>query len=93
MRNYIVTGYADDELMGSTLENDSVTPFVYYFENSLLRTPKVEDDTVSFKQIIWENPKDSVQGKQHFKQIDEYNMIYDFHLDSISTAWGLGCYR
>ncbi len=93
MRNSIVTGYADDELMGSTLENDSVTPFVYYFENSLLRTPKVEDDTVSFKQIIWENPKDSVQGKQHFKQIDEYNMIYDFHLDSISTAWGLGCYR
>jgi hypothetical protein len=52
----------------------------------------VEDDTLSFHRIVWETPEDSVQGKQHFKLIDEENLDYDFHLDSLSTAQGMGCY-
>ena len=60
---------------------------------SLLRTPKVETaDSVRFSDIIWESPKDSIQGARQFRLIDEENFIYDFHLDSLSTAKGLGCY-
>ena len=92
MTGCIVTGYADDVVMGETRDDDSTTLFNYHFENSLLRTPKVEDDSVNFVNIHWETKDDSIQGKQHFRQIDEENLIYDFRLDSLSTAHGLGCY-
>ena len=88
----IVTGYADDVIMGGTLEGDTITPFSFRFENSLLRTPEVAD-TINYVSIKWESPKDSIQGKQHFRLVDEENLKYDFHLDSLSTAQGLGCYR
>ena len=90
-RNSIVTGYADDVLMGE--QTDTTTTMRYLFEDCLLRTPKVENDTMSFRNIIWETPKDSIQGKLHFVNIDEENLYYDFHLDSLSTAQGKGCYR
>ncbi|MCR4603813.1 MAG: right-handed parallel beta-helix repeat-containing protein [Prevotella sp.] len=88
----IVTGYDDDVVMGETLEGDSTTAFSYYFENCLLRTPALED-TVNCKSIIWENKEDSIQGEKHFKLVDSHNLMYDFHLDSLSTASGLGCYE
>lgn len=91
MTGSIVTGYADDVVMGMALEGDSTTSFSYHFEKSLLRTPALED-TISFREIMWETPDDSIQGKQHFRLIDETNLIYDFHLDSLSTARGLGCF-
>lgn len=88
----IVTGYADDVVMGETNPDDSLAAFRYYFENCLLRTPAVENDSLRFVNIHWETPDDSVQGKQHFVLIDEDNLKYDFHLDSLSTAKGKGCY-
>jgi hypothetical protein len=87
----IITGYADDVLMGDLIGEDSNT-FDYEFEKCLMRTPEVSDEPECFVDIIWETPKDSIQGKQHFVQIDDDNLIYDFHLDSLSTAQGLGCY-
>jgi hypothetical protein len=57
-----------------------------------MRTPEVADETNRFEDIIWETPKDSIQGTKHFVTIDEDNLIYDFHLDSLSTAQGKGCY-
>ena len=93
MTGCIVTGYADDVVMGERLPNDTLTHFAFHFENNLLRTPKVENDTTNFVNTRWETPSDSVQGKQHFVTIDEDNLIYDFHLDSLSTAAGLGCYE
>ena len=89
--NTIVTGYADDEVM-LYRSDDASRILEYSFSDCLLRTPAVEDDTVSFKRIQWETPKDSIQGKQHFVTIDETNLYYDFHLDSLSTAIGKGCY-
>jgi len=87
----IITGYADDVIMGN--QTDTINSFEYRFVQSLLRTPKIETaDSVCFTDIIWESPKDSIQGKKHFRLIDEDNLIYDFHLDSLSTAKGLGCY-
>ena len=88
----IITGYDNDVLMGEKVDTTNV--FEYHFNNSLLRTPKVEtEDSVRFVNIIWETPKDSIQGKQHFILVDEENLKYDFHLDSLSTAHGLGCYE
>lgn len=87
----IITGYADDVIMG--VQTDTMQVFEYQFLHSLLRTPKVETaDSVRFSDVIWESPKDSIQGTRHFRLIDEENLIYDFHLDSLSTAQGLGCY-
>lgn len=88
--NSILTGYEDDVLFGEPL--DTATVFKYSFSDCLMRTPKVEDDTLNFRNIIWETPEDSVQGKKHFVKIDEDNLYYDFHLDSLSTAQGKGCY-
>ena len=86
----IVTGYDDDVVMGE--QNDTTKVLLYKFIDCLLRTPAVEDDTINFKRIQWETSKDSIQGKHHFVKIDETNLDYDFHLDSLSTAAGKGCY-
>lgn len=97
-RGSIATGYEEDVVMGErSVQQSDADPqlapsFDYLFEDCLLRTPAVADDTVSFRNIIWETPKDSIQGKQHFRIIDEENLYYDFHLDSLSTAQGKGCY-
>jgi hypothetical protein len=88
--NSIVTGYDADVVMAQ--RNDTTHTFQYRFSDCLLRTPEVKDDTISFKRVKWETPKDTIQGKQHFIVIDEKNLVYDFHLDSLSTAKGLGCY-
>lgn len=88
----IVTGYDEDVVMG--VVRDTISAFEYQFMKTLLRSPKVETaDSIRFSDILWETPKDSVQGKKHFKTIDEENLYYDFHLDSLSTAQGMGCYR
>ena len=88
----ILTGYEDDVVMGEVRQESDVA-FEYNFADCLLRTPKVEtEDSVRFSGIIWETPNDSIQGKKHFVMIDEDNLMYDFHLDSLSTAQGKGCY-
>lgn len=86
----IMTGYDEDVVMGVAGSQD--VAFNYDFHQCLMRTPAVTDDSLHFEQILWETPKDSIQGKKHFVKIDEENLIYDFHLDSLSTAQGLGCY-
>ena len=88
--NSILTGYEDDVLFGEPL--DTAYVFQYSFSDCLMRTPMVEGDTLNFRNIIWETPEDSIQGKKHFVNIDEENLYYDFHLDSLSTAQGKGCY-
>ena len=91
-RESILTGYADDVLMGQAAEDTSVV-FSYMFYHSLLRTPRVETaDSVAYVDVMWEAPGDSIQGKKHFRLVDEDNLVYDFRLDSLSTAHGLGCY-
>ena len=87
----ILTGYDDDVVMGYMTSGEQ--EFNYSFDNCLLRTPAVEDEPQHFSNIIWESPNDSIQGKDNFIKVDEDNLDYDFHLDSLSRAVGLGCYR
>lgn len=81
--NTLVTGYDADVVMGEV--TDTLVAYDMHFADCLLRTDSV-DDPDRFERIIWETPKDSVQGKQHFRIVDEDNLYYDFRLDSISPA-------
>lgn len=81
--NTIVTGYADDQIQGS--KEDSTSTLNYKFINSLLRTKEITDDE-NITNVIWESPKDSVNGDMNFKLVDIDNQNYDFHLDSASKA-------
>ena len=84
--NSLVTGAAEDVVIGE--QNDSTTTFQYLFASSVLRTPVV-DDTLRFKNIIWEAVEDTTQGgAKHFKQISMSTQHFDFHLDSLSSAVG-----
>lgn len=82
----IVTGYADDVVMGEGI-SDEVD---YRFENCLLRT--IAEEGHRFEAIIWESPSDEIGGKKHFVKVDEEKLDYDFHLNENSPAQGKGCY-
>jgi hypothetical protein len=80
----LVTGYEADVVFGE--QNDTTLVYDFHFEDCLLRTDSVSD-AERFKNIIWETPKDSVEGKKHFRTFDENNLYYDFTIDSISPAF------
>lgn len=83
--NSLVTGYADDVVMS---EADTTTNYAFFFDHCILRTPAV-DDSVNIKDVIWENPEDTVgTGEKHFRLIDIDLIKYDFRLDSVSIAIG-----
>lgn len=84
MRNSIVTGYASDVLF---VERRDTTSAIL-FDHCLLRTPEVAD-TVMCRNIIWEDPKDTiVSGWKNFENIDTQNLRYDFRLKAESLAIG-----
>ena len=85
--NSLLTGYADDVLMGS--EDSTLNDvFNYSFDHCLVRTPKpTSADSVYLTNMIYENVKDTTSGaEKHFVKIDTDNLRYDFRLDSTSQA-------
>ena len=86
-RNTLVTGYADDEVMG-TQGDDATHDFYYYFDHCIIRTPKIETaDSVYLVSVTYEEVDDTVAGgSKHFAKIDTDNLRYDFHLSSVSKA-------
>ena len=88
--NTLATGYEDDVVMGEV--KDTAQVFDYRFSNCILRTDSVSDEK-HFEDMMWETPKDSIQGKKHFRNIDEDNLYYDFTIDSISPAFSRGIGR
>ena len=86
--NCVITGYADDVIMGNISENDQ-NPCDYLFANSLLRTV-VSDDLERFRNIRYDLPDSlDVSGKDHFRLFDTYNFLYDFEPDSLSAIRSL----
>ena len=53
-----------------------------------MRTPKpTTADSVYFKNIIYENVKDTtIYGEKNFVKIDADKQYYDFHLSKVSAA-------
>lgn len=87
--NSIVTGYAEDVIMGEKGEEE--TTFSYSFANCILRTPEVKDEESAkyFEEIIWEEPGDTESGgDKNFKLVDINTQHYDFHLSENSKAIG-----
>lgn len=85
--NTLVTGYADDAIMGET-RGEGVA-YSYYFTHCLLRTPAdTAASGASFDNVAFELPADDVAGLKHFRLVDEENLKYDFRLDSLSPARG-----
>ncbi len=90
MANSLVTGYADDQVMGYAAEDSAVT-FSYAFDHCLLRTPEVTgEDSVYFASCLFEDIEDTTStGRKHFRTIDIDNLYYDFHLATQSSAIGV----
>lgn len=89
--NTIVTGYADDEIMGEA--GDTTATFTYYFDHDLLRTEVSADsaNTELYNGVMWENPKDTtVAGEKNFENIDADQQYYDFRLSDRSKAIDAG---
>ena len=80
--NTLVTGYANDVLVGEKTDEDKG----YYFQNCILRTPEINDPE-SFKDVIWEKNDDPIQGLKHFVLADEDKFIYDFTIKEESPAY------
>lgn len=87
--NTLVTGYADDCIMGEFADSISGD---YYFESSILRTIVPDTvDTARYVNVTWEDVEDTVKtGEKHFRTIDADTQYYDFRLDSISPARDAG---
>lgn len=92
--NCIVTGYHEDELAGHKYEDEekaNTVPFNVEFNNCLVRT-----DTTGCSQYFNECVIDKViqdpilGGETNFKSINTEIYSYDFRLDSLSLAIGLG---
>ena len=86
MRNSLITGYADDQLIGSL--SDAAVPYIYSFDHCIIRTPKITTaDSIHFTNVVYENVKDTTsQGQKHFMKIDAAHQYYDFRLSSKSAA-------
>ena len=83
--NCLVTGYADDVVMGNL--KDEADTLDYRFDGCVLRTV-VSEDTVRFRNIVYEDPEDENAGWKQFVRFDTDNFLYDFRLDSLSVARG-----
>ena len=80
--NCVITGYAEDVIMGNFLK-DSDDSKNYLFQNCFLRTVG-ENDGENFISCKFENKDMQLQGDKNFKVFDTHNFIYDFTPDSLS---------
>lgn len=87
-RNTLITGYADDELMGEP--GDGTHELNFLFDHCIIRTPKVTtDDSLYFTHVTYENVEDTVtMGRKNFRKLDTENLRYDFRLSDVSPAIG-----
>lgn len=85
VRNSIITGYADDVLMGDKDDNDT---FEYLFDHCIIRTPADSTDE-KFVNVAFEDVDDDEKyGEKHFAKVDIDKQKYDFHLSDRSAAIG-----
>ena len=80
--NCVITGYAEDVIMGSMAPDYEDSEY-YYFQNCYLRTVG-ENDEDHFVECKFENEEMSLVGEKNFERFDTHNFIYDFTPDSLS---------
>ena len=84
--NTIITGYSEDEIMGSRSERYEEDEFNYLFNTCLLNTPEVEDE--KFVNCLWDGAeKDSVSREDNFfPEFDLKQLVFSFGLSEKSKA-------
>ena len=94
--NSIVTGSKDKELTSVVVAKTDTVDWSesarYFFAHSVINSwqDAREPDTLHFAHIVWEHKDSTAYGRGNFRTIDHGNFIYDFHLDSLSVARGIG---
>ena len=94
--NSIVTGSKDKELVSVVVAKTDTADWSesaqYFFAHSVINSwqDAREPDTLHFAHIVWEHKDSMAYGRSNFRTIDHENFIYDFHLDSLSVARGMG---
>lgn len=81
--NCIISGWSTDEIYGVFLDDNTAKD--YLFRSCLLTTPEVDDKT-NYPNSIFEDTNDTLWGSKNFKKFDYDNLIFDFHLDTLSKA-------
>lgn len=84
--NCLITGYADDVVMGTIDETEGAVDF--FFGGCVLRTTSSED--ARFSDVTYEDVEDVNAGKGQFRTFDTDNFIYDFRLNGQSPAINAG---
>lgn len=94
--NCIITGSKSDELTTNIIEKTDTEDWTEYskytFKHSLINSWKaaIEPNEQHFINIVWENKDNAAYGQSNFRGIDHENFIYDFHLNALSIARGIG---
>ena len=83
-RNCLVTGYAEDVVMGNLKEDDGEVD--YYFGNCVLRTVAPADGDARFANVTYEETGGENAGQGQFRLFDTDNFLYDFRLKDTSVA-------
>jgi len=93
--NCIITGRGDDEIEGTIADTgadslDLSAYAQYAFSHSLINS--TDAGNPHFTDIVWESPDSTRWGAQNFLDFNERSAVYDydFHLDSLSRARGIG---
>ena len=84
--NSIITGYSEDEIMGSRSERYEEDEFNYLFHRCLLNTPAYEDEKV--QDCLWDGAEeDSLSREENFyPEFDLKQLIFTFELAEKSKA-------
>ena len=86
--NSVITGYADDVIMGSVAETE-VYPCDYYFGNCFLRTV-VPDDAERYSEVVYDlDDYTELRGSDNFELFDTDNFLYRFVPVENSSIRGL----
>ena len=90
--NSIVTGFATDEIFASRFDgNNELTKDEALFD-LLFRNCLVTTDTKGAEQYFVDCIVDDVTSelnrRKHFKCVDTHDFVFDYHLDSLSSACG-----
>lgn len=75
-RNCVITGYAEDVLMGNLKQTDE-SPVDYLFHHCLLATPSVEDEE-HYVGVLYDDNKLPISHAKHFKRFDTELFLYEF---------------
>lgn len=80
--NCLISGYEDDDVMGSASERFPECPFSFAFKNCLLNTPKITDNP-AIEDCLFEDKKDYDYEAQNDSTKRAGNFLPEFDLKSL----------